>query len=172
MRGHVIFSHGSDSGPQATKVSRLAEVAEAAGFSSERPDYREVDAKGYAAAVPARLDMLLERMRAFAQPPILVGSSMGAFVSGLASLEAPCRGVFLMALPIDIPGVESRFDMGTVPGMLVHGFADALCPADAVVRFARERRLPTLLLDDDHSLSTRVEQLASQFRLFLEHLPA
>ena len=36
--GHVILSHGMESGPNATKVTRLAAVAQALGFSGERVD--------------------------------------------------------------------------------------------------------------------------------------
>ncbi|NII09072.1 alpha/beta hydrolase [Oleiagrimonas sp. C23AA] len=170
MPGHVILSHGSDSGPQATKVSVLAEVAQSLGYSTERPDYREADALGYAGAVPPRVALLVQRIKAAPQPPILVGSSMGAFVSGLASLQAPCRALFLLALPITIPGVAQRFDMADVPAMLMHGFADELCPADAAVGFARERHMHTQLLADGHRLAEHVDTIARQFRLFLEHL--
>ena len=48
MRGHIILSHGSDSGPDATKVSVLAALAESLGWTTVRPDYREDDALGYA----------------------------------------------------------------------------------------------------------------------------
>ena len=48
MRGHVILSHGSDSGPEATKVSALARVAESLAWTTARPDYRAEDKLGYA----------------------------------------------------------------------------------------------------------------------------
>ena len=35
MRGHCILSHGFESGPDATKVTALADVAERLGFASE-----------------------------------------------------------------------------------------------------------------------------------------
>ena len=171
MRGHVILSHGSGSGPQATKVSVLAEAAESMGFGSERPDYRDCDALGEEASLAPRVARLVERIRAASEPPILVGSSMGAFVSGLASLQAPCRALFLMALPVGIPGVEPRFDMARdIPAMLVHGFADELCPAEAALGFAGKAGMPALLVNDGHRLADHVDTVAEQFRLFLEHI--
>lgn len=171
MRGHVVLSHGSDSGPDATKVSALARVAESLGWVTFKPDYREEDRQGYAGSVPPRVARLVEAMRDRAHPLVLAGSSMGAFVSGLASLRAPCDGIFLVALPIDIPGYPERFDMARgVPGMLVHGYRDELCPVDAAVAFARERGMPTLLLDDDHRLANNVAVLEQQFALFLQTL--
>jgi predicted alpha/beta-hydrolase family hydrolase len=171
MPGHVILSHGSDSGPDATKVSALARVAERLGWSTQRPDYREDDAAGHAGSVPVRVARLIDAMRRAPRPLVLAGSSMGAFVSGLASLEAGCDGLFLVALPITIPECPSRFDMASgVSGMLVHGWRDELCPADAALAFARERRIPALMLDGDHRLSDQVPMIERQFRLFLESL--
>jgi predicted alpha/beta-hydrolase family hydrolase len=168
MPGHVILSHGSDSGPEATKVSALARVAEALGWSAFRPDYREEDKIGYAGSVPPRIARLVEAMRNAPRPLVLAGSSMGAFVSGLASLRAPCQGLFLIALPIDIPGCPQRFDVARdVPGMLVHGYRDEMCPVDVAVAFSHERGMPALLLDDDHRLASHVTALERQFELFL-----
>ena len=45
MRGHCILSHGFESGPDATKVTALAEAAERLGWSHERPDYTDLDAR-------------------------------------------------------------------------------------------------------------------------------
>jgi pimeloyl-ACP methyl ester carboxylesterase len=173
MRGHVILSHGTGSGPQATKVGVLAEAAESMGCTTERPDYRDCDALGEEASVAPRVARLVERMHACGEPPILVGSSMGAFVSGLASLQAPCRALFLLALPVGVPGAQPQFDMARdVPAMLIHGFADELCPADAALAFAERVGMPALLVDDGHRLANHVDTIEQQFRLFMEHLVA
>lgn len=173
MRGEVILSHGSDSGPDATKVSALARVAEELGWRTQRPDYRADDALGHAASVQPRVDRLLAAARTAQHPLVLAGSSMGAFISGLASLQVPCEAVFLIALPMMIPRWSERFDMATgVPAMLIHGFNDQLCPAAPAAAFANARRIPTLLLPDDHRLSVHVELIAQQFRQFLERLSA
>jgi predicted alpha/beta-hydrolase family hydrolase len=171
MRGHIILSHGSDSGPDATKVSVLAALAEGMGWRTERPDYRADDAHGHAGSVEPRLARLNAAIAAAVEPPVLVGSSMGAFVSGLASLKAPVRGLFLLALPAGIPGYPLMFDQRRdVPSMLIHGFRDEVCPAADALEFAGEAGMPTLMLDDDHRLGASVEAIADQFRLFLNHL--
>lgn len=173
MPGHVILSHGAESGPEATKVSALARVAEALGWSTFRPDYRADDTQGYAAAVPPRVARLSAAMRDAPRPLVLAGSSMGAFVSGLASLQAPCDGLFLIALPIVIPRYSQRFDVARgVPAMLVHGYRDELCPIGAAALFARNHGMPALLLDDDHRLAKHVANIERQFRLFLESFAA
>jgi len=170
MRGHIILCHGSDSGPDATKVSVLAQAAQRLGWTAERPDFRQDDALGYAGCIEPRLARLRAAIDAAPQPPVLVGSSMGAFVAGLVSLHSPVRALFLLALPISIPGCPP-FDMRRgIPSMLVHGYDDELCPVDAALAFARSVAMPALMLADDHRLGASVEVITGQFGLFLETL--
>jgi len=171
MRGHIILSHGSDSGPDATKVSVLAAVAESLGWSTVRPDYREDDAKGHAGSVAPRLARLAAAIGQAPAKPVLVGSSMGAFVSGLASLDAPAAGLFLLALPTQIPGYPRAFGAAAdLPSFLVHGYADDVCPVDEAFAFARGHAMPTLLVQDDHRLGNTLPAIEAEFRRFLENL--
>ncbi len=168
MRGHIILSHGSDSGPDATKVSALAAVAETLGWSTERPDYREDDAHGHAGSIEPRLARLAAAIAAAPVPPVLVGSSMGAFVSGLASVERPVAGLFLLALPTRIPGYPRPFAVRQgVPSFLVHGYADDVCPLDEAVAFAGGHAMPALLVQDDHRLGATLPDIEAEFRRFL-----
>ncbi|MGA8277394.1 MAG: alpha/beta hydrolase [Rhodanobacteraceae bacterium] len=166
MKGTVILSHGLDSGPRATKVSALAEIAETLGWNSVRPDYRSIDAERNARSIDARI------AHALAQTPaegriVFGGSSMGAFVSGLSSLARACEGLFLLALPIEIEGVARRFVAANVRTTLIHGWGDELCPVDATIAFARERGDTLHLVADDHRLSHHVDYCAQVFREFL-----
>ena len=169
MKGTVVLSHGLESGPNATKVSALAEVAESLGWASVRPDYLDIDARRDARALDARI------ARALANTPtegriVFGGSSMGAFVSGFASLERACAGLFLLALPLEIPGYWRRFAAAEVPTALVHGWNDELCPVDAAIDFARAHRAALHLVDDDHRLASHVDYCAFEFRRFLTDL--
>lgn len=169
MPGHVILSHGSDTGPDATKVSVLAKVAESMGWTTERPDYREDDKLGHAGSIAPRIARLHQRIAASHVPPVLVGSSMGAFVSGLASLEVPVAGLFLLATPALIPGNDLAFDVRLdVPALMIHGWHDDVCPLDDIYEFAGRRELPLLILDDDHRLSAHIDAIGRQFGFFLE----
>jgi predicted alpha/beta-hydrolase family hydrolase len=171
MRGNIILSHGSDSGPDATKVSVLATLAEGLGWTTVRPDYREDDALGHAGCVGPRLARLAAAIAASPAPPVLVGSSMGAFVSGLASLDAPVAGLFLLALPARIPGYPRPFATAAgVPSFLVHGYADDVCPVDEAIAFARGHAAPLLLVQDDHRLGDALPVIEAEFRRFLEGL--
>jgi pimeloyl-ACP methyl ester carboxylesterase len=167
MKPLLILSHGLESGPDATKVSALAAIAEPLGFRSVRPDYRDLDAGRDVNKIDARIDRLLAHAPT-GQRVILAGSSMGAFASAHASMQLPlCIGLFLVALPVAIPGYSRPFAAARVPTGLVHGWRDDICPVDAAITFARERNAAITLVDDDHRLGAHVDFVAEQFRLFL-----
>ena len=174
MRGHCILSHGFESGPDATKVTALAEAAGSLGWTHERPDYTDLDARRAISElgdVPARLERLLALARTGAArgPLVLAGSSLGAYVSALVSLQVPAEGLFLMAPPIRM-APASPLDAARVPTSIVHGWDDELIPAAQVVDWARERRARLLLVDDTHRLSMHVETSAQEFVALLRSL--
>jgi len=98
MHGTILLSHGSDSGPDATKVSALAALAEARGWRTRRPDYRQDDAHGHAGSVAPRLARLNAAIAACEAPPVLVGSSMGAWIAVCAALGRPERVAGLLTI--------------------------------------------------------------------------
>ena len=174
MRGHCILSHGFESGPDATKVTALAEAAEKLGWSCERPDYTDLDAKREVSElgdVPARLQRLLGIAQAAATrgPLVLAGSSLGAYVSALVSLEVPVAGLFLMAPPIRM-GAAQPLEAARVPTAIIHGWYDELIPAVHVVDWAQLHRARLLLVDDNHRLSAHVEASADAFAALLKSL--
>ena len=170
MKGHVLLSHGLESGPQATKVTAMAAAADALGWRTTRPDFRDLDATGDAMRIDERITRLMQAVVP-GEPLVLGGSSLGAFTSGLASLELPCRGLFLLAPPLSIPGYSRRFDCADVPTAIVHGWDDELIPANDVIDFAYQRRLPLTLVNDSHRLADHVDLIARWFGVFLEELP-
>ena len=167
MKPLLILSHGLESGPDATKVTALAKIAEPLGFRSVRPDYRDLDATRDVRRIDTRIARLVEQTPAD-QPVVLAGSSMGAFISGVASLQVNCVGLFLIALPISINGYARPFNARNVPTALVHGWDDELCPVDAAIAFARTRGDAITLVRDEHRLAAHVDFVAEQFRLFLQ----
>jgi pimeloyl-ACP methyl ester carboxylesterase len=162
----IVLSHGLESGPDATKVSALAKVADELGFDNVRPDYRDLDSARDVRRIDERIARIGQHAPA-SRPVILAGSSMGAFTSALASVPLDCVGLFLIALPVAIPRYSRRFEAKRVPTALVHGWQDELCPVDAALDFARSRGDAITLVHDDHRLSAHVDFIAEQFRLFL-----
>jgi alpha/beta superfamily hydrolase len=166
MKPFLILSHGLESGPDATKVSALAKIAEPLGFASVRPDYRDLDSLREV----NKIDERIARLKSYAPtnaPVILAGSSMGAFASALASTEMNCVGLFLIALPVAIPGYARTFDAARVRTTLIHGWDDETCPVDDALGFARARGDTIILLRDDHRLGAHVDFIAEQFGLFM-----
>ena len=174
MKGHCILSHGFESGPDATKVTALAEAAERLGWSHERPDYTDLDAKreaGELGDVAARVERLLGLAKAAASrgPLVLAGSSLGAWISGRASLQVPVQALFLMAPPVAMKGAPP-LDAARVPTSIIHGWHDELIPALDVVEWARVRDARLLLVDDTHRLSDHVAVSAEAFAALLASL--
>ena len=174
MRGHCILSHGFESGPDATKVTALADVAQRLGWTCERPDFTDLDAKREVSDlgdVAARL----ERLHAIASdavakgPVVLAGSSLGAWVSGHVSLRVNVAGLFLMAPPIHLDP-KHPIDAAAVPTSIIHGWDDELIPASDVVAWAQSRRAALLLVDDSHRLSAHVAASADAFGALLAKL--
>ncbi len=171
MRGHCILSHGFESGPDATKVTALAEVAERFGWTHERPDYTDLDARHEVSPlgdVVARL----ERLRGLAQaaaargPLVLAGSSLGAYISARIAFEVPVRALFLMAPPLSM-GPLPTLDAPRIPLSVIHGWDDELIPAMDVATWAQARRARLLLVDDGHRLSSHVQASADAFAAML-----
>ncbi|MBE0410609.1 MAG: alpha/beta hydrolase [Anaerolineales bacterium] len=163
--GLIYFNHGRDSGPWATKIARLANVARDKGFSVESLDYTGIlDAD-------RRVQILLDSARTDIRPLILVGSSMGGYVASVASAKLHPQGLFLMA-----PAFYMREFAVKDPSpiaetiFIIHGWRDEVIPVDDSIRFARKYRANLHLLDGDHRLIDRLPTIAELFGLFLEQL--
>jgi len=170
MIGHVILSHGLESSPEATKATALAKVAESLGWTTQRPDYRDLDAVGKLGDVLGRIERLRELAALTEGPLVLAGSSMGAFISARVSLLLPVRGLFLMAPPIQLEGYDIRLDATRSPTCIVHGWDDELIPALEVARWAGTRKDHAIFVNDGHRLATHVEFCAEEFGRFLQGL--
>jgi len=171
-RGHCILCHGFESGPDATKVTALSATAQRLGWTQERPDFTDLDAKREISElgdVRARVQRLLDIAKPAAErgPLVLAGSSLGAWIAGWVSLQVPVAGLFLMAPPIRLDAAHP-LDAARVPTSIIHGWRDELIPATQVVDWAQERHAQLLLVDDDHRLSDHVAASATAFAALLD----
>ena len=176
LRGHCILAHGFESGPDATKVTALDAVAQRLGWSCERPDFTDLDARREVSAlgdVSKRVQRLLDLASAAAArgPLVLAGSSLGAWIAGRVSLQVPVAGLFLMAPPIVLDAAHP-LEAADVPTSIIHGWDDELIPVVDVVGWARARHARLLLVDDSHRLSAHVDASADAFAALLASLPA
>lgn len=170
-RGHCILSHGFESGPDATKVTALAEVAQRLGWTHERPDYTDLDAMREVSSVGdvrARLQRLLGLAATAVErgPVVLAGSSLGAYIAAIASLQVPTAGLFLMVPPTTM-GPMPPLDAARVPTSVVHAWHDELIPPAQVIAWAQARSARLLLVDDGHRLNNHVAASAKAFEELL-----
>lgn len=170
MYGHVIISHGLNSSPASPKAVAMAAAVERLGWTSERPDYSDIDASGDLRDVKRRLERLIDRCEVAPRPLVLAGSSMGAFISALATLDVRCAGLFLLVPPVKMDGFGRALNAAKQPTMVVHAWHDEICPVGDVIRWAQRRHDRLLLLDDSHRLERHVDLVAAELARFVEGL--
>lgn len=161
----VCFAHGKESGPWGTKITRLAEVARARGFEVISPDYsRSHDPH-------ERVAMLLA-LAPRATHLVLVGSSMGGYVSAMACAPLKPQALFLMAPALYFPGWEEEPKACPPLTVVVHGWKDEVVPVERSLRFAQPRQAALHLLESGHTLTDQLPLLTLLFDDFLTKVVA
>jgi predicted alpha/beta-hydrolase family hydrolase len=173
MAGHVILSHGFGSDPEAHKTTACGKVAEALGWTAERPDYRAFDAcadRSRLGDVEARVAHLLGVAKRCDGPLVLAGSSLGAYVSARVSLEVPVVGLFLMAPPVWLEDYDFALQVARVPTRVIHGWNDEIITAMSVAAWAQPRNLRTTFVPDTHRLEGHAGYCGEELARFLQEL--
>lgn len=169
----VVFSHGKESGPLGTKIRALMQVAERLGAATLSVNYRE-----YPAGVvhdqdaPGEADRRVSQLCATPLPAhdqlVLVGSSMGAYVSTAASQHLPTSALFLLAPAFYLPGYAVQQPQpGTQRVGIVHGWGDEVVPVAHSIRFAQQHGCQLHLLAGDHRLNAAMPTIEHLFAQFL-----
>lgn len=163
----VFFAHGKESGPWGRKITALAQVARAAGFQVESPDYSHTQDPD------ERVRQLLALApQARARPLVLVGSSMGGYVSAVAAATIPVDGLFLLAPALYMPGYPAQPRCQARKMTVVHGWDDEVVPVDNGIRLAREHRARLHVLNAGHDLNATIPWLCACFDRFLGEVQA
>ena len=77
----VYFSHGKESGPWGSKITRLAELAKAQGCTVESIDYQGIDDP------EKRVELLVSLLKKETGKVLLVGSSMGGYAALVSAIK-------------------------------------------------------------------------------------
>lgn len=160
----VIFSHGKESGPWGTKIKRLAATAEALGCTVQSIDYSDT------MDPHVRVQRLTEYLQEFdLNKVILVGSSMGGYVTLQVAKQHAVHGSFVLAPAIFMPGYEHTAPTQPLRNLsIVHGWNDEVIPVDHSIRFAKAQSCELHLLHDDHRLIATLDQVDDYFRTYLQ----
>lgn len=174
----VVFSHGKESGPWGSKIRALAGVAERLGAQVMSVDYREHPAgtlqdQNAPGEADRRVDQLLSMTPPEHRQLVLVGSSMGGYVSTVASIRLPVEGLFLLAPAFYLPGYANQnLAPRAKKTMIVHGWNDGVVPVQNSIRFAQAHQCDLYLLDGDHRLNAALPKIEPLFELFLKQVMA
>jgi hypothetical protein len=160
-----VFSHGKESGPWGSKIERLADVARVKGLAVESVDYREIPDP------ERRVERLVEVCSAITTPIVLVGSSMGGYVSTVASERVRPLALFLMAPALYYDGF-ANLDPTPYAAMtdVVHGWSDEVVPVEQSLEFSRRHGAVLHLVESDHRLMEVLPFVARMFESFLDRV--
>lgn len=156
----VYFSHGKESGPWGSKIKRLASIAEAHGCGVESIDYTDI------LDPDLRVKRLVSLLKNVEGDLVLVGSSMGGYVSLVAAEHVNTKGVFLLAPALFMPDYKQQNYSHMLNLEIVHGWSDDVIPAENSIRFAKDSNCSLHLIAGDHRLNSSivvVEKLFAQF---------
>ncbi|MGB5346615.1 MAG: alpha/beta fold hydrolase [Woeseia sp.] len=163
----VLFSHGQESGPWGTKITRMAQAVQAIGCEADSIDYQGI------ADPTARVRKLLEIGGRLPQRLILVGSSMGGHVATAAAVELNALGLFVLAPAYFMPGFEALTPAPpALPITIVHGWRDDVVPVANSIRYAQDARATLHVLDGDHRLTENIHEINLYLVQFIKRLTA
>jgi predicted esterase len=160
----VIFSHGKESGPWGTKIKHLAEIAKQQGFDVDSIDYSGINDP----------DQRVQKLRHIINNEserniVLVGSSMGGYVSLIASESKNVNALFLLAPALYMPSYDiQQYDYSGILIEIIHGWSDDIIPVEHSIKFAKKHHHGLHLIDGDHRLNSSLDTVAVLFKQFLE----
>lgn len=161
----VVFSHGKESGPWGTKIKTLANVAKQHGYAVDSVDYTGMTNPDERAA------KLLDLLQSESQPLILVGSSMGGYVSIVASVSIKCEGLFMLAPALYINGYEQQAFVSKAKHICtVHGNDDDVIPFLHSQKYADASGSELHIIEGDHRLNSSLDHVSAIFNDFLSKI--
>jgi surfactin synthase thioesterase subunit len=111
---------------------------------------------------------LLELAPRAEQTLVLVGSSMGGYVSAMACTALHPRGLLLLAPALYFPGFDE--EPADIPSIahVVHGRDDDIVPLERAERFSRTHAAVLHVLPGGHTLNEHLPGLARIFEWVLD----
>lgn len=157
----IYFSHGKESGPWGYKIKRLAAIATEHGCGVESIDYTDLPDPD------RRVERLITLLEIEEDDFLLVGSSMGGYVSLVASERVKAKGVFLLAPALFMQGYKQQTYCNTTNVEIVHGWSDDIIPPQNSIKFAQSINGSLYLIHGDHGLNASIAVVEKIFAQFL-----
>ncbi|MGA1863146.1 alpha/beta hydrolase [Deferribacter thermophilus] len=164
----VIFSHGKEGTPDGKKIKVLSGVAKSMGWECVSLDYRGVyDPEERVKKLESFINSVdYERL-------VLVGSSMGGYVSLAVAKNFNTNGLFLLAPAIGMKNLEYKnkyiYPENTYVE-IVHGLKDSVVPVDNIIFYSKKFGVTLHLLNDGHRLLSSINYISKLFKIFLEKI--
>jgi len=150
---HIIFSHGKESGPWGSKIKAMAEHIKSYG------DIHSIDYQNILSP-DDRVKKLINYIEQLSGDIVLVGSSMGGYVSTIASNQSKVVGLMLLAPAFQLTGYQVSKPTSSCENIvIIHGWSDDIVPYEHSVEFAKAHCANLILVNDGHRLSNSFERL-------------
>ncbi|MCT4614915.1 MAG: S9 family peptidase [Marinifilaceae bacterium] len=164
----IIFSHGKESGPNGTKIQILREIAKKHNHQSISVDYTSCS------TIDERYEKLKKVINFVPSSDIiLVGSSMGGYLSTIASNERNVKAMFLFCPALYMSDREygiHEYNPKCINIEIIHGWNDEIVPFENSVKFAKQCNAILNLVDDNHRLQHSHNIIKERFDFFLNRL--
>ncbi len=158
---HIVFSHGKESGPWGSKIKSMVEHVKNEG-KIHSIDYQDLFSPD------DRAQRLIKYIEQLSGNIILVGSSMGGYVSTIASNHSKVVGLMLLAPAFDLNGYkESKLVSSCENIVIIHGWSDDIVPYENSVEFSRKHGANLILVNDGHRLSNSFERLKLELKVLI-----
>ena len=145
----IIFNHGKESGPWGSKITKMAKHAKNfCDCNIHSINYQDLTSPD------ARVQRLIEYLTPLKGKIFLVGSSMGGYVSTVASAQIPISGLMLLAPAFYLPNYAITKPTTPCKNIsIIHGWNDKVVPYQNSITFAHQHKAKLLLVNDGHRLS-------------------
>jgi pimeloyl-ACP methyl ester carboxylesterase len=169
MKKLAILSHGKESGPNGKKLTMLKEVAEKHGYEAISLDYTQCKNS------TERITLLKEYIeKSSFESLVLVGSSMGGYVSTVLANDYRLSGLFLLCPALYMEDKEEytvgKFSPKCQNIEIIHGWSDEVVPFDHSIRFGKKTHAVVNLIEDNHRLQHSHAFMKKRFEWFLSNL--
>ena len=164
----AIFSHGKESGPNGNKITILRRIAEKNAFETIALDYTKCN---NATERVRLLEKYIQEKKI--ESLLLVGSSMGGYVSTVLSNNHNLIGLFLLC-----PALYMKSNEYTVKNYhpicknieIIHGWSDEIVPFMNSIKFGEQTKAVVNLVNDDHRLKKSYPFIEKRFDYFLKDI--